>query len=797
MKAPSSKANAPSLDAQRKLKLIPGYVERGWMLVPLPQGAKAPAGNAAKGWQKKRIRDPKAIGDGNVGILLGEPSGGLTDVDLDWLEAAELADEFLPETPAIFGRPGKPRSHRLYIVEGAKTQTWQHGKKDEGGMIVELRSTGCQTVFPPSIHPSGETIAWDSFETPAPIEYDVLDKACGTLAAAALASRNWTDGSRQDLAFGLAGLMLKVEWPDDDVKHFIKAVAQHAGDDEVEKRVDAVRRTARGIAEGVEVAGYSGLVEIWGAGIADQLAQWLTGGSADAIRIVPGHLPEVVDAAEAALLANDPHVMFVRGGALMHLAQENLPPDEQKGAVRRAKGAVTLKVVGPHWLSDRLDRAATFEKYDGRTKSWRRVDCPATVAERLLARVDAWKAPVLQAIVQAPTLRRDGSILAAHGYDPDTGLYLTGEGPWPPIPDKPTRRHAERARSLLAKRFDTFPFESESAPVPNGADRSVLLAAILTVLVRWRLPAAPLFGFDAPTPGTGKSLLADSVSILATGCRASAMAYTGDPDELRKRLTAALLAGDTLLFLDNIKAPLTGDALCSMVTQASLKDRILGASRIVELPTTCTLLASGNNLTALDDMARRVLFARIDAKVERPEERRFKGDFLAELLAARGELVAAALTILRAHVTAGQPAHGGAPFGGFEEWDETVRAPLIWAGADDPLGVRERLREADPETAQLGALLMAWHGVLGEQPATLQGALAMQGEAGVDCPVGIAAMQITGDRDSDRINSRGLGRFISKHVGRPIDGLRFERGVERGGSQMWRVRQELPGATDG
>ena len=78
-------------------------------------------------------------------MLLGSPSGGLIDVDLDHLIAVELADVYLPATGAEFGRTSKLRSHRLYLVpDGVATRKRQR-KVDDKAMIVELRSTGCQT----------------------------------------------------------------------------------------------------------------------------------------------------------------------------------------------------------------------------------------------------------------------------------------------------------------------------------------------------------------------------------------------------------------------------------------------------------------------------------------------------------------------------------------------------------------------------------------------------------------------------------------------------------------------------
>jgi hypothetical protein len=56
----------------------------------------------------------------NVGILTGEPSGGLVDVDCDAPEAAQAAAELLPPTGLVSGRAGNPASHYWYQIAGAQ-----------------------------------------------------------------------------------------------------------------------------------------------------------------------------------------------------------------------------------------------------------------------------------------------------------------------------------------------------------------------------------------------------------------------------------------------------------------------------------------------------------------------------------------------------------------------------------------------------------------------------------------------------------------------------------------------------
>ena len=95
------------------LNLATHYTNRGWRVVPIPTRKKNP-GLLNNGWQEFRLAVddlPKHFNGRpkNVGVLLGEPSTWLVDVDLDHVLARELAPEYLPSTPSVFGRAGSPR----------------------------------------------------------------------------------------------------------------------------------------------------------------------------------------------------------------------------------------------------------------------------------------------------------------------------------------------------------------------------------------------------------------------------------------------------------------------------------------------------------------------------------------------------------------------------------------------------------------------------------------------------------------------------------------------------------------
>ncbi len=138
-------------------------------------GTKAPCDD---GWQHLRLAEADIDGhftDGyQLGVMTGEPSGWRADVDLDCKEAVELAEKYLPSTGCITGRPSRPRSHWWYIAVGTKNKPFRDPVTGE--MIVELRSTGSQTVVGPSIHPDDQE------------PYDMLEGEPAVVDAADLAS---------------------------------------------------------------------------------------------------------------------------------------------------------------------------------------------------------------------------------------------------------------------------------------------------------------------------------------------------------------------------------------------------------------------------------------------------------------------------------------------------------------------------------------------------------------------------------------------------------------------------------
>ena len=373
--------------------------------------------------------------------------------------------------------------------------------------------------------------------------------------------------------------------------------------------------------------------------------------------------------------------------------------------------------------------------------------------------------PILAGIVETPTLRKDGTLLEDDGYDPRSGLLLDKGGiVYPKIPDRPTREEARSALAVLKVPFQDFPFVKNAKC--ESPSLSVMLSAVLTALVRRTLHSAPIHGTSAPTMGTGKTLAQDTVSLIATGRLTTAMSQGGNEEEDEKRLFSVLLQGDQILLIDNVKRPIEGDALCTILTQSTWQCRVLGESRKVEVPTNVLMLASGNNLTFKGDMITRALLCKMDAGMEKPEIRRFDVDLKTEIPKRRPELVTAGLTALRAFVVAGRPGlRELEPFGRFEDWSNLVRGALVGLGEADPCKTRAYIAVDDPERSDLGQLLAA-------VVDNIEGWWTAKQLVEVEASDGILAEAI--EQVGSAYNPRKLGNYLRTKEGRIVNGLKLE-----------------------
>jgi hypothetical protein len=309
----------------------------------------------------------------------------------------------------------------------------------------------------------------------------------------------------------------------------------------------------------------------------------------------------------------------------------------------------------------------------------------------------------MEGVVSHPVLLPDGTILTTPGYHADSGLLLwLPDGLEVSVPEEPTRADAVWSKNVLLDVVSDFPFKT-------NAHKSAWLASLLTPLARRAFEGtAPLTLADGNVAGVGKGLLVDVGFLIVTGRPASVMGYTNDKEELRKAITTLALEGDEMVLLDNVTGPFGNAVLDRALTATHWKDRILGGNSKYDGPLNASWYATANNAYLVGDTPRRVMPIRLESQEERPEERdKFKYPNLREhVLKNRGQLLSAALTILRAYCLAGRPQRRKLkPWGSFEGWSALLRGAVVWVMMPDPADTREDLRHGScPEADALAAL---------------------------------------------------------------------------------------------
>lgn len=492
-----------------------------------------------------------------------------------------------------------------------------------------------------------------------------------------------------------------------------------------------------------------------------------------------GDIHNLATEAERALVsAGTP--FYVRGGIVRPVI------DEMAAAHGQRTKAARLCPVDCDTMIDHLSRAAEWTKWNERKKGLVATDPPRNVAATILARDGEWHFRRLAGVITTPTLRPDGTILSTPGYDEVTQLLLLDPPALPAIPDQPTRNNALEALAYLDKLLDEFPFV-------DAASRSAALSGLITPVVRGAMTVAPLHATTAPVAGSGKSYIIDLASAISTGERAPVIAAGRTEEETEKRLGAALLNGQAIVSIDNVNGQLGGDALCQMIERPVVSVRPLGVSKLVKIESRATCFATGNNIQLVGDMTRRSIICSLDPNMERPELRRFASSPFHAVIANRGKYVAAVLTITRAYAVAGYP--GKLPaLASFEDWSRVVRSALVWLDRADPCATMEKARGEDPVIGMLNNVLQAWHARIG---SSAKAAGDVKDTAEQRDPYGNIsngelhdALIEVAEGKRGGIDSKTLGRFLGRHKGRVVGGLKVIGIEDTNRKQMrWKVVQ--------
>jgi hypothetical protein len=688
-------------------------IDRGMRLVRLKPGTKVPV---SKAWQNAEPRASDFGPHDNIGVQLGARSGGLVDLDFDnpFARALSGLNCFFNHAPAFRRKslaPNEP-GHRLVFCPDApnKVEVLGFTRKLEldaiaplkmaKSVILEVRGGAGQTTFPPSILGT-DRLVWNSDDREPPeMPWDELRRRAGLLAFAAFAANCYPPEGRRDIfCLQFAGSLIHAGVDVETAELIILSVAALCGDEE--GRAGKALATLRKVEEGSAVTGLpSFLSQIGMEACENRLRSWLelsssphTSGSlpAGAINVDNPNIAERTNLIEDLLLKSGVCI-YRRGTELVRVRVLECQQGSREEGLWRHKGLYELTRATPRWIAHKASGIGVFIRLQRHKHVF--VSPRLEIMQELEETIDDRRFPEVIGLSMTPTLKRNEP-----GYDPESRLHLAFEvGTFPAIEMAPSRAQAEAALERLMVPLRHFPFV-------DGAARSVAVSAILSAVIRGLLRTCPLYVFDAPAAGTGKTKLAEIVGIIATDVSPSSIAYSRSDDENEKRMVSILRAGDPVILIDNVTGDLDGDLLCSALTQEMIQARILGESQTIRLSTRALFIATGNNLRVKGDLTRRTVVCRLDAKMANPEERVFEFDPVSEVKNKRRQLVTDALTILRAYHAAGRPGKL-APFGSFEDWT-FVRGALVWLGFSDPVDTKAVLKAENPDLEDRLELLSA------------------------------------------------------------------------------------------
>lgn len=478
------------------------------------------------------------------------------------------------------------------------------------------------------------------------------------------------------------------------------------------------------------------------------------------IRLRPGFICEIIDHFEQELARIG--WVYQRAGIPVYIGSD---PGTKETTIRPLSVYLMIRV---------LSRYVNFVRFDNRSKGWICYDPPYSHCRNLYESGDYPHLPPLHGITWQPYLRIDGSLMASPGYDVETGLFGEFKRRKFVIPDEPSQKEAEDALKILNSLLDEFIFKTEH-------DRAAALAAILTATIRSSLPLAPMFLIGAHVSSSGKSYLTALISAFATKIKASGATFPSNDDECQKVLLASLMNAPSVLCFDNCMTDIFPyKALCSALTEEFITGRILGFSKMMTVSTRILFLSSGNNINPAGDMNRRVISSYLDPACETPAARKFKNEPVAMVHSRREYYVSLALTVIRAWIVAGRPITEVKPVATYTDWSNLCRQPLLWLGWPDPAHSIFHSIKQDPDREILGRLLHAWYENLDRRPTTIRDATNKANHELLT-----VFMDIAGDHGS--INNKRLGKWISRHSGRIVDGLKFEKDSSTRSAEAWRV----------
>jgi hypothetical protein len=460
------------------------------------------------------------------------------------------------------------------------------------------------------------------------------------------------------------------------------------------------------------------------------------------------------------------------------------------------------------WLANRIQYVEAVSKKKGLFNV--KVNPDITWVDQIISLGSHRQLKPIKAFITAPILKLDGSIINKPGYDISSQLYFDDskcDVTQVNIIENPSTAELKQALHTLMAPFEGF-------PVASDLDRSVLLAAILTAIMRPVLSICPGFGFDAPTPGTGKTLLAQTVAQLMLTESQTLTTYAAEDSrgdaENRKRVFSSLITSDRCILIDNIQKPFDSLSLATLTTASDYSDRILGKSESRTFPVKMLVLLTGNNLRFSKDLNRRFPVVRIDAKSEHLQGRKFPFDPKDYIKKNRLQLISAGLTLIKGWLNTTEyktrklwkdreiRSYSG-------DWDEFVGQTIAWLAdqewscengksqfTDTALAFAGK-SQSNPETEALYDLLLILKSIFKGQSFTAKDVLLKS----LMIEHRDLAQSLMEQNLSTPLNAVSIGKLFGYRKDQIINGSSIQAQPMRQKTSVWKIKSTLPNMEKG
>jgi hypothetical protein len=325
---------------------------------------------------------------------------------------------------------------------------------------------------------------------------------------------------------------------------------------------------------------------------------------------------------------------------------------------------------------------------------------------------------------------------------------------------------------------DDLPF-NEAVKIINGLfgdfdfvaprDLSVAVSALVGLYARAVLPLhtlRPVFLYTKNAEGAGATTCAACAIVTVTGSLPTGTAPS-ENDEMRKMLTASVLEGRIVVFLDNCKRTIGGEALESFTSAPTWRDRLLGVNENVEYENNATVFVTGNGATCTPDMRRRALQCELHLSEERAEDKVFKRPLNVNVLRVmRSQHLAACWSLVRHWDELKRPGPSRS-HSAFSEWAEIIGGIVEAAGFGCALSTPESSIVVDEDGEAMRELVDA----MSAQPGTRYAAR----DIFTMCRAREVFLQFVGGLNSIMSNAElsKMGKILGRYNSRMVGNWRF------------------------